>query len=114
MSVQVYIPTPFRRATSNTDRVSVEDALRRVLLGKLAVGSGVQVEGVHVDPNLVRPQLGARVEAGSRLGQHSAWLDDTVQADRGRWGGTRHAAILSGAPRGRHHQGWRFSRSSLI
>ena len=30
MSIDVYIPTPFRRATNNTDRVSV-DALDAVL-----------------------------------------------------------------------------------
>ena len=35
MSVQVYIPTPFRRATSNKDRVSVEAPTVKALLDGL-------------------------------------------------------------------------------
>ena len=35
MSVQVYIPTPFRRATSNKDRVSVEAPNVKALLDDL-------------------------------------------------------------------------------
>ena len=35
MSVQVYIPTPFRRATNNQDRVSVEAQDVRSLLERL-------------------------------------------------------------------------------
>ncbi|HYB42048.1 MAG TPA: MoaD/ThiS family protein [Candidatus Methylomirabilis sp.] len=35
MSVQVYIPTPFRRATNNKDRVSVEASDVRSLLDEL-------------------------------------------------------------------------------
>src|SRR5262245_48101528 len=35
MSVQVYIPTPFRRATNNKDRVEMEAADVRALLDEL-------------------------------------------------------------------------------
>jgi sulfur-carrier protein len=35
MSVQVYIPTPFRRATNNKDRVSMEAADVKALLDEL-------------------------------------------------------------------------------
>jgi molybdopterin synthase sulfur carrier subunit len=35
MSVQVYIPTPFRRATNNQDRVTVEAADVQALLDEL-------------------------------------------------------------------------------
>jgi molybdopterin synthase sulfur carrier subunit len=35
MSVHVYIPTPFRRATNNKDRVSVDAADMRTLLDEL-------------------------------------------------------------------------------
>lgn len=35
MSVQVYIPTPFRRATNNKDRVSIEASDVRALLDEL-------------------------------------------------------------------------------
>ncbi len=35
MSVQVYIPTPFRRATRNADRVAVEAADVKELLDEL-------------------------------------------------------------------------------
>lgn len=35
MSVQVYIPTPFRRATNNADRVSVDAADVKALLDDL-------------------------------------------------------------------------------
>ena len=35
MSVQVYIPTPFRRATKNKDRVAVEAPRREGLLDEL-------------------------------------------------------------------------------
>ena len=35
MSVQVYIPTPFRRATNNKDRVSVDAQDVRTLLDEL-------------------------------------------------------------------------------
>ena len=35
MSIQVYIPTPFRRATNNKDRVSMEAADVKALLDEL-------------------------------------------------------------------------------
>ena len=40
MSVQVYIPTPFRRATSNKDRVSVEAPNVKALLDDLEAQYG--------------------------------------------------------------------------
>ncbi len=36
MSVQVYIPTPFRRATNNQDRLSLEASDVEALLDELA------------------------------------------------------------------------------
>jgi len=40
MSVQVYIPTPFRRATKNADRVAIEAPDIRALLDELEVQYG--------------------------------------------------------------------------
>src|SRR5437660_9877605 len=60
MSVEVYIPTPFRRATNNKDKVSVDAQAVRRLLDELADRFGAL-------------QGRARTEARGRHGQTNAY-----------------------------------------
>ena len=66
-------------------------AVARVLLGELAEGRRVEVEGLDVDPHLVGPQLRAGVEDAGGLGQR-------------RPGGVEHPVQPTGERRGGAHK----------
>jgi len=53
-----------------------------VLLGELAERRGVEVEALDADPDLVGPQVAARVEALSGLRQRSGGRDHPMGAHR--------------------------------
>jgi hypothetical protein len=53
----------------------------------LTEGCGVEVEPLHAHPDLVRPDLGRRVEPGGRLRERARRVEHPVQTDR-RAGGT--------------------------
>lgn len=71
-----------------THRLAVRGAsVSPVLLGELAVGGGVEVEGVEPDAHLVGPQVGPGVEALGRLREGDPLprrLQNAVQTHRGR------------------------------
>jgi hypothetical protein len=70
-------------------------AVAAVRLPELAEARGVQVETLDADPDLVLAQRRVGVQAPGRLGQHAAWFEHAVEADRRRrCRSSGHAKIL--------------------
>ena len=94
-----------RSATMASTASRTAVAVPAVLGGELPVGGGVQVERLHPDPHLVRPDLGAGVEPAGRLRQHTGGVQDPVQPDRGGRRGAWHGCSL--------RQAW-YARSATL